>query len=231
MIMTNKLVTFVFTVVCHDDLKPCGMTTSAPKLDNFKYVKKGIVEALGDENREKDEHLLCLKGLDIYVGVPQNDQYPGELTNGTRYGRVFVTGMAVGTNIFTKSIEQFKSDVHDAPNQDARHAAIKNAHADMKYWQVRFNYLLHEIFSCDKDKHGNPLTDKDGNPLPPYVENYVPLGRDPTDYHPRNFNADADPPQLIFEHNSQIERPWMAAWTIFVVPNETIFDPMGGHEC
>lgn len=225
-------INFVFTVVCYDDFGPCGMAVSAPKLDKFKEVMCKIVKALGDEDRETDEYLLRLKGLDAYAGVPLNNQFPGELKNGQRYARVMITGMAAGKDIFSKSITQFQNDVNNAPGQDARDVAIKNAHADMKYWQVRFNYLLHEIFSRDKDRNENPLTDEDGNPVSPYVERYIQLGQDPNDYHPRNFKPDADPPQPLFDHtNEDIERPWSAAWTIFVVPEGTKFNTMGGHNC
>jgi hypothetical protein len=131
--MPDKLVTFVFSVVCAetDDLA-CAFPTGDPQLDDFKKVMGKIRDKLGDPNRPggdgEDTKLLVLKGLDVYAGPLEPGQSHGELTTGKRYGRIIITGMAAGKNIFT----------NPAPSFD-----------EMKEYEKRFNFLLNEIFSCE----------------------------------------------------------------------------------
>lgn len=210
--MADELITFVFSVVCPDDF-PDGCTpfpTVKPQLDNFKNVMKEIRDKLGgdryEDNNGVDTKLLKLIGLDAYVGPLESDQMPGALTNGTRYGRVIFTGMAAGKNIFTESIKELNDHINAAANNTEKERRKAEAHSKMKLWETKFNYLLHEIFSCSIDGK------------PPYI---AITQQQLEALHPNNYD-----PQ-----NSPDDFPWNAAWTIFVVLEGTEFKPMGGHGC
>jgi len=247
-----KEITFVFTVVCAEaDLSKCSFFNDE-NLDNFHKVKDAIVEKLNgeyDKARVADPDLLLLKQLTIYAGqllpeqlTPENFKTLRELPsdNNSRYGRVLFTGIASGDNVFTESLEQLEMNIDNQVQEsqmvqdkindsDAIKAqGIQKAHQTMKEWSVKFNYLLHEIFSCDRDKKGNPFIDENGNTINSYI-GYDEI--DPASYHPREFAK--DPHNPLFDHTrDDIKHPWYAAWTIFVIGREgQPYGMVGGGAC